>query len=456
MSVAIIGAGVSGLLTAYLLNKQGKKVDIFEKADRVGGNVDTAQVEVGGKHRWADLGVNDFNLNTYTHIKDLFKELDLLKHCKKLEDSTSFANEDSSYSYTINQDIGEPMPDHLHQEYVRFSKQAPKDIHDHPHKYNKFTVAEYLTAKGYSKEFAEYNLYPRINGMYYVNDETPKNMPITAVMHYYMLQEGFGDKKGADRIYIEGGISTWINALKKACGAKIKTGIKVTVESKGSKVKVVDEHGDGKEYDAVFMSCPADVALRTVTKGLTTDAVQMLSAFKYYDSVSVAHTDSRLLPANKNNWCTYNILIHEDYAQLRPYTISYVCNRHQNDAQNPEYNYFGGPEYFVTLNPITPIPDKKILRTPEGDPVKTYFRHNTLDFQTMKAQNMVDKVQGQNGIYFSAGWMCGAGLHEECYRAANAAVNTYVGKSTDQLHYTLGDEFSVPTHIKETIEKIYR
>jgi len=41
MKVAVIGGGISGLTTAFLLKKKGVNVTLFEASENVGGNVQT-------------------------------------------------------------------------------------------------------------------------------------------------------------------------------------------------------------------------------------------------------------------------------------------------------------------------------------------------------------------------------------------------------------------------------
>lgn len=452
MKVAIIGAGVSGLLTAYLLNKQGISSEIFEKSQRPGGNVYSMDLEIPG-NRFADMGVNDFNLSTYKNIKSLFQELDVLKYCKPLEDSTSFATLNGSYAYQIIGDEPIDMSPDLWNQYQHFSENAPADVANNP-KYAAMTVAEYIKAKPeYTEEFAEYNLYPRINGMYYMNDETPANMPIAAVMSYYTLQEGFGTAEKPNRVYMEGGVSRWIDALASACNAKIHYGTDAKIQADENGVRIsCSRNKIDEQYDAVFMSCSAENTVRAVQVGLIPQAISALTSFKYYDSISVAHTFSEIMPTNKKYWSTYNIRIHEDYAQLRPYTISYVCNRHQNDAKNPQYNFFGGLEYFVTLNPDVAIPQSCILNQENGKPAITYFKHNTLDFEAMFAQIMIPYIQGKNRIYYSGGWCQGAGLHEECYHAADSAVKSFMNGGGVKLLTPQEKKYLFPDYIREVLK----
>jgi protoporphyrinogen oxidase len=68
MKVAVIGAGFSGMLAAYLLEKKGIDVTIYEKEERIGGHCRT----LVSKNVYTDLGtVFSFN----KHIKELLLEL---------------------------------------------------------------------------------------------------------------------------------------------------------------------------------------------------------------------------------------------------------------------------------------------------------------------------------------------------------------------------------------------
>ena len=52
-TVAVVGAGISGLASAYLLAKQGKKVTLFESEPRCGGHALTVDTKEFGP---IDLG----------------------------------------------------------------------------------------------------------------------------------------------------------------------------------------------------------------------------------------------------------------------------------------------------------------------------------------------------------------------------------------------------------------
>lgn len=63
MRVAVIGSGISGLISAYVLAKDGVEVDLYEKEDYLGGHART--VTFDGVD--LDLGFMVFNRVSTTH-----------------------------------------------------------------------------------------------------------------------------------------------------------------------------------------------------------------------------------------------------------------------------------------------------------------------------------------------------------------------------------------------------
>jgi predicted NAD/FAD-binding protein len=75
-SVAIVGTGVSGLVAARLID-QSHSVTVYEASARVGGHVNTADVEVGGVPRRVDTGFIVYNETTYPLFTRLLTLLDV-------------------------------------------------------------------------------------------------------------------------------------------------------------------------------------------------------------------------------------------------------------------------------------------------------------------------------------------------------------------------------------------
>ncbi|CAF1619768.1 unnamed protein product, partial [Didymodactylos carnosus] len=67
LNIAVIGAGVSGLVTAVEMSMSGHKVTIFEASDRIGGRVNTYRSKDG--KFLTELGAMRFPLDHHTMLK---------------------------------------------------------------------------------------------------------------------------------------------------------------------------------------------------------------------------------------------------------------------------------------------------------------------------------------------------------------------------------------------------
>jgi len=87
--IVVIGAGISGLTSGYLLHKEGFDVAVLEEKDLVGGSIETV-LEEGFLF---DRGPNSA-LETTPIISQLVKEL-------KLEDQLVYANKEGNKRYIL-------------------------------------------------------------------------------------------------------------------------------------------------------------------------------------------------------------------------------------------------------------------------------------------------------------------------------------------------------------------
>lgn len=467
--IAILGGGAAGLTAAYFLHDRPSadrtevyKCTVFEVSERLGGNCHSAYLgQSAYQEPFCDLGVNDFNTARYSNFMAVLAQLECdgfhVSHAPLL-DTTSWStprevNPQDARSYTDLEmahwaDHPEkPWLRNIAKDWDAFQRVAKKVLAEE--RFARMNVDEFISSQGYSYDFAEYNLRARINGMYYVNDSGPGLMPIRAVMKYYHLQEGIGEEKStktlraasasgvgahSSRHYFIGGASAWIRQLTRCLkerGVEFRLGASpvATLTTPAAYDGAADAKnapsprlnakwsvtstasGERTEFDHVISAVHADFVGRVIDEGLTPTMITSLSHFDYYNSIAIVHDDDSLLPADKTAWSTYNILVYPPRCQmLRPYTINYVARKHQGeDSNRPPY---------VTLTPYDAVANEKVremLRLPQEDRVLAvaYFRHNTLTWQAIEAQETLHREQGVNGLWFTGGWTNGAGLHEE-------------------------------------------
>ena len=80
MKIAVIGGGASGMVTAYLLDKQGHFVTVFEEQPVLGGHIRTLNKNVQPNHSncqfLLESGVLEFPV-AFHNFLDLMKELEV-------------------------------------------------------------------------------------------------------------------------------------------------------------------------------------------------------------------------------------------------------------------------------------------------------------------------------------------------------------------------------------------
>ncbi|HEX5952864.1 MAG TPA: FAD-dependent oxidoreductase, partial [Rhodanobacteraceae bacterium] len=74
MRIAVVGSGIAGLASAWLLSRE-HEVTLYEANDYVGGHTHTHDVEIGGRGYAVDTGFIVFNPPHYPLLHKLFDEL---------------------------------------------------------------------------------------------------------------------------------------------------------------------------------------------------------------------------------------------------------------------------------------------------------------------------------------------------------------------------------------------
>ncbi len=74
MRIAVIGSGIAGLASAWLLSRE-HEVTLYEANDYLGGHTHTHDVDVAGRRLAVDTGFIVFNPPHYPYLTKMFAEL---------------------------------------------------------------------------------------------------------------------------------------------------------------------------------------------------------------------------------------------------------------------------------------------------------------------------------------------------------------------------------------------
>ena len=251
---AIIGAGISGLTTAFLLKRKGVSVTVFESADTPGGNIQT--IEKNGFT--IEQGPN--SLLKSPRLIDLVKLLGI-------EDKVISASETAKKRYILAGGELEAMgPKSFVNGY--FSLKTILSLAKEPFVRSKSpeneSVADFVSRR-ISAEFLEKAIDPFVSGVY-AGDPTDLSMR-SAFPKLFEMERDFGslimgtirrkvEKSDPDfprTFSFKGGLRTLIDALAAKVGDDLRLG--TAVESIADGFMVNDE-----AFDAVVVSTPSYVA----------------------------------------------------------------------------------------------------------------------------------------------------------------------------------------------------
>ena len=160
MKIAVVGAGISGLASAWLLN-QGHDVTLFEAGDYIGGHTHTVDIELDGARFPVDTGFLVFNHRTYPKLTALFRELkvdtvasDMSFAVSMAEPNLEWAGSSLATLFAQKRNLARPGFWRMLQDTLRFNRETAGALPE-------LTLGAFLEREGYSAEFRDWYLLDR-------------------------------------------------------------------------------------------------------------------------------------------------------------------------------------------------------------------------------------------------------------------------------------------------------
>ncbi len=406
--VAIIGGGISGLSSAYLLHEQCD-VTLFEKNDYIGGHTDTHSFRIDGKDVRVDSGFIIFCPEYYPHFSAMLADLGV--ESQKTNMSFSAFNPQANIVYNATnpnklfcdrRNFFRPRFLRMIWDIVRFYRTAISVLDDN--RFEQQTVRQYLETHRYGSGFQEDHLMPMISALWSATPERVNEFPIQHLVdffHRHGLMKIIGRPQW---LVVKNGSSSYVEALQKKlrCQWRLNTSVtKVTRSHVG--VTVHTEDGLAQSFDAVIFACHADRALSIIDEP-SEEEINILSAIPFEPNHVVVHTDESIMHSNRQSWASWNT---EVPTKLNP-AISGCCsaNYWMNSLQSLPIQ----TNVFTTLNSHKSIDRDRIL-------IERHYRHPIFTKESVAAQKRKNKICGQNHSFF-VGAYWGWGFHEDGARSA--------------------------------------
>ena len=309
LRIAVIGAGVSGLVAAHLLDAD-HDVTVFEAAARPGGHAHTVDVDDGGVTRAVDTGFVVFNDRTYPLFRRLIGRLGVAAQPTDMSFSVRCERTGLEYNGTSlntlfaqRRNLLRPSFHRMIRDVLRFYREAGELLEQDEQGQ---TLADYLREKRYSTEFVEQHLIPMGAAVWSTSRDAMERFPARYFVEFFR-NHGFLEVNDRPQWYtIAGGSRRYVERIVEPLGRRLRLGTPVaSVRRFPDRVEVAPRGGTAEAFDQVVVAAHADQALRLLSDPSETER-EVLGALPYQSNDTLLHTDPRLLPRTPRARASWN------------------------------------------------------------------------------------------------------------------------------------------------------
>ncbi|ANQ86468.1 amine oxidoreductase [Azoarcus olearius] len=409
--VAVVGAGIAGLASAWLLS-QRYAVTLFEAGDYLGGHTHTVDVEIDGRPAAVDTGFLVFNRRTYPNLCALFELLGVeatpsdMSFAVSLErPALEWAGSNLATLFAQKRNLMRPAFIRMVADIVRFNREATRMAIAgcEPG----LSLGDYLDRERYGRGFRDWYLLPMAAAIWSCPTRAMLGYPLATFVRFCHNHGLVQILRRPQWLSVRGGGRKYVDKLIAGMPdlqLQMRTPVK-QIERMEDGVHVLSARG-AQCFDEIVLACHSDQALALLGRDASAEERHLLGAVRYQDNEAVLHTDTALLPRRRSTWSAWNYLAGEGRADDRPVSVSYLLNRLQPLP-------FSTP-LVLSLNPFR-APDPRHV-------IDRYtYAHPVFDQRAIEAQARLPLLQGRRRTWFAGAWT-GYGFHEDGLKSAMAVA----------------------------------
>lgn len=408
MSVAVVGSGIAGLSSAWLLARHCD-VTLYEAEDRLGGHSNTvdAMCPMGDDVRPVpvDTGFIVYNERNYPNLTALFNHLGVATEPSDMTFSVSVDRGRLEYKgggrlnglFAQRRNLARPDFWLMLAEIARFYRTMRAAD---PAALETVSLGDFVERGGYSGQFRDQHLLPMAAAIWSGTLRSMLEFPAAAFLRFCNNHGLLQLSKRPRWRTVSGGSREYVNRMADEFaglfGGRIRLSRPVHALRRGADAVTVEADGDVTAYDHVVVAAHGDGALAMLADP-SDEERRVLGGFRYQPNRAVLHRDPALMPRRRRAWASWNYLSDRASDPEEPVSVTYWMNRLQNLGD--------APPIFLSLNPAA---------EPRTDLVEREFLydHPQYDQAAIEAQRRLPVIQGHRRTWFCGSYW-GHGFHED-------------------------------------------
>ena len=400
MKIAIIGSGISGLTSAYLLHKK-HDITLFESNNYIGGHTNTITVNDENNNQLnVDTGFIVYNNDTYPNFVKILNKLKVETQPSTMSFSLSCERSGMEYGTgNLKALFGNKSNIISFQFYTllfgifTYFKKA-KTFLKHNNDFS-YTVLDFIKSAKINNYTYEKFILPMASAIWSTNFDEIEQMPAKYLFEFYKNHDLLSINPSKKWRVIKGGSKQYVSKLIKPFDNRIRINSKVhSIKRAKNTIYLKTNHNEKEEFNAVILACHSDQALK-ILEDSTNQEKEILANIPYQLNQAILHTDTSVLPKNKKMWSSWNSYIPKE--QNSNVSLTYNMNILQSIKSKNTF--------CVSINMENNINPSKIIK-------KINYSHPTFNKKSVFAQSQKNKISGIKNTYF-AGAYWRYGFHED-------------------------------------------
>jgi predicted NAD/FAD-binding protein len=258
--IAIVGTGIAGLASAWLLNRR-HAITVFEAEPRLGGHTNTVTMTAGDREIAVDTGFIVYNEHTYPLLTKLFAHLDVRTEASDMSFSASIGEGALEYAGSSMAALFAQRRNALRPSFLRmlvdigrFNRLGWRHLREEADL--ELTVGQFLARHGFGKGLAEWYLLPMAAAIWSAPVARMLDYPARSFLAFF-ANHGLLSV-GAHRTWrtVAGGSRAYVERMLPEFRPRVRLATPIVgVRRWPWGVELLDDRGERYRFDQVVLAC---------------------------------------------------------------------------------------------------------------------------------------------------------------------------------------------------------